>query len=115
MVSALHPGRAPKHIAISSRIDSAGVTLVVEGEIDLAAAPTLERELKEAEGSSPRQILLDLAGVGFIDSSGLSLLIRAHERATEAGRTFALTRVPAQARRLFHLTGFEPHVVQPTS
>lgn len=111
MTTALQPAPDPRHLTIDSRINSDGVTLLIEGEIDLASAPALERELREAESSMPRRIVLDLTALEFIDSTGIWLLFRAQERATAAGHTLALTRVPAQAQRLFSLTGVKTRVI----
>lgn len=101
----------PHHLTIDRRGGSDAVTLLIEGEIDLASAPALERELREAESSMPRRIVLDLAELEFIDNAGISLLFRAQERAAAAGHALALTEVPAQAQRLFSIIGFKTQVV----
>jgi anti-sigma B factor antagonist/stage II sporulation protein AA (anti-sigma F factor antagonist) len=49
--------------------------------------------------------VLDLAGLEFIDSAGLHALLDAQVRAELNGHELVLTRVPAQALRLFSLTG----------
>ncbi|MFL5830877.1 MAG: STAS domain-containing protein [Solirubrobacteraceae bacterium] len=90
---------------LSRRPDAERITVTLSGEIDMAVAPALERELQEAETSGARTIVLDLAGVDFIDSAGLHILIRAQQRADANGYRLVLTGVPAQARRLFVLTG----------
>lgn len=107
----LQPAPDPRHLTIDSRGGSDAVTLLIQGEIDLASAPALERELREAESSMPRRIVLDLTGLEFIDSAGIFLLFRAQKRASAAGHSFALTEVPAQAKRLFGLTGFKTQFV----
>jgi anti-anti-sigma factor len=81
------------------------VTLTLDGEIDLESAPALEHELRDAEGSQPRRVVLDLAAIDFLDSTGIHLLLEAHERAETAGRQLVLRHVPDHARRLFTLTG----------
>lgn len=109
--STLGPAAKPTHLTIDNRGEPEGVTLIVGGEIDLASAPTLERALREAEDSRPRRIVLDLAALEFIDSTGIWVLFRAQQRATAAGHALAVTRVPANAQRLFSLTGFKIPVV----
>lgn len=81
-------------------------TLVValSGELDLASAPDLERELQLGEESSPSGIVIDLSGLGFMDSTGLQALLRARERAGEAGYRLSLRRGPHQVQRVFELT-----------
>ncbi len=55
------------------------VTVIVEGELDLSAAPVLERQLYAAEMVRRRSVIVDLDRVTFIDSAGLHVLI-AHSR-----------------------------------
>jgi anti-sigma B factor antagonist len=80
-------------------------TLTVTGELDLVSSPLLERELEQAYGSDGGVILLDLRGLAFMDSTGLHLLVKAQQRAEEAGRRLTLTRGSEQVQRLLDLTG----------
>ena len=98
----------PGQLTIASRVEADEVTLTLGGEIDIASAPALERELGEAESSRPSRIVLDLAALDFIDSTGIHLLIHAQRRADAEGRRLVLTHVPAHAQRLFRLTGISP-------
>jgi anti-anti-sigma factor len=79
--------------------------LVLTGELDIATAPVLDAALDQAEAGSAAQILLDLAAVPFIDSSGLRTLIRAADRAAANGGRLAIAGAGPQARRLFELSG----------
>jgi anti-sigma B factor antagonist len=81
--------------------------LVVRGELDVASGPTLERELAKAEASDVQLLILDLRELEFIDSTGLSILIKAHQRAEASGRRFAVVRGRSQVQRLLGLTGLE--------
>jgi anti-anti-sigma factor len=103
--------RAPEQLTIASGIDAGVVTLVVRGEVDIASAAVLEGKLRDAESSRPRRIVLDLAALGFIDSTGIHLLIRAQRRADANGHQLILTDVPARAKRLFGLTGIAAQFV----
>jgi anti-anti-sigma factor len=98
---------SPGPLTIDRRNDADGVTLVLRGEIDLASAPVLERALQDIERSSPDRIVLDLAALDFLDSSGIHLLIRAQERARTSRHQLVVTRVPVHAQRLFELTGIK--------
>lgn len=79
--------------------------ITVRGELDLASAPALEKELERASELGPELLLLDLSELDFMDSTGLSILVKAHQQATDAGREFALVRGPQQVQRLLTLTG----------
>lgn len=68
-----------------SRRDSA-TWLAVGGELDAFTAPNLRQAIETAEEAEPATLVLDLRGVTFIDSSGLAVILGAHQRASEAGR-----------------------------
>ena len=95
---------APGPLSIASRRVGDAVTIVLQGELDLASAPELERELREAEGTNPTRVTIDLSGLGFMDSTGLQALLRARERAESASYELALRRGPHQVQRVFELT-----------
>jgi len=87
-----------------ARLDGeARVELV--GEIDRAAMDDVWNILSAAITLSPQQLAIDLAHVTFMDSSGLHLLIDAHEAVTGAGGSFTLANVPARVRKLLDITG----------
>jgi anti-sigma B factor antagonist len=95
----------PGQLVIESATEAEVTTLTLAGELDLASTPTLERELASVESSGAKKIVIDLAGVGFMDSTGLQALLRARERArTETGIQLALKRGPHQVQRVFELT-----------
>ena len=81
--------------------------VVVAGELSLAEAPILERQLADVLSKASSTIVVDLAGVEFIDSTGLSVLVRAQQQASERGVEFGVQNPRAQAHRLLSLTGLE--------
>jgi anti-sigma B factor antagonist len=85
-----------------------GATLLaVSGELDLASTPALEEELEHAFGLQPEIVILDLRGLEFMDSTGLSLLIKAHRSAERSGKRLCLIKGPPQVQRLLTLTGVQ--------
>lgn len=80
-------------------------TLTVSGELDLLASPVLERALAPLLDSDVELIIIDLRGLEFMDSTGLHVLIQAHQRMHDAGRRLALVRARKPVQRLFDLTG----------
>ena len=88
-------------------IHSEGRSAVVEltGELDLASSAALEEELIRVIESDVDQVIVDLRQLEFMDSTGLSTLVKAHHRAQESGRRFALVRGTQQVQRLLSLTG----------
>jgi anti-sigma B factor antagonist len=81
------------------------ITLTVLGELDLVSSPTLAEELDRAIGSDAAVIVLDLRRLSFMDSTGLHVLVKAHQRAQEGGRRFVMTKGGDQVQRVLDLTG----------
>src|SRR3954468_10007518 len=83
----------------------ADLNLTLEGELDLASSQRLEEELMRLEGEAPPLITLDLRGVTFIDSTGLSALINADGRARKAARGLRIVAGEGPARRILRTVG----------
>jgi anti-sigma B factor antagonist len=86
--------------------DPSGV-VVVHGDIDVAGGPILEAAILEREAVGP--VVLDLADVYFIDSSGLRSLLGASRRANERGAKVVLRGVGSEVLRLLEITGTTQH------
>ena len=82
-------------------------TLALRGELDLVSSPALDRTVAELTHSDAQLIVIDLRGLEFMDSTGLSTIVKAHQRAEETGRRFGLVRGPQQVQRLLSLTGVD--------
>ncbi len=76
--------------------DVTGVTAA--GMLNIAAAPELRQAIHDALEPAPARIVVDLAGVDFIDSSGLGALIAGLRSARDAGGDLAARR-PARRSR----------------
>jgi anti-sigma B factor antagonist len=90
---------------VDSQITGRAVTLVLSGDLDLLSSPILDEALEGAYASNPEQIVLDLRGLEFMDSTGLHRLVAAQQRAAQSGQRFAVVRGGEQVQRLFDLTG----------
>jgi anti-anti-sigma factor len=84
-----------------------GVTrLGLSGELDLATAPELDVELEQAERvPAVDAIMLDLRGLTFLDGSGLSVILAAHDRASQNGHQLLVVGTRPPARLVFEVTG----------
>ena len=81
------------------------VRVVVRGELDLANAPELSELLPRAYAEAD-EVVLDLSGIDFIDSSGLCAILAALRKTQSNGKRLAISSaLPPQARRLFELAG----------
>jgi anti-sigma B factor antagonist len=97
---------------LKTRVEAVdGVAVVsVEGEVDLVSSEQLRRALLDALQESP-QVTIDLTGLTFIDSSGLSALVDAHRRARDAGGVLTLRNPTPMLRRLLDITRLESLLV----
>ena len=86
------------------------IVLRLDGELDLASVPTLENAMTEETLDGMAEIVLDLRGLEFIDSTGLRAILLQDKRSTERGQTFALVRGSEQVQRLLDLTHVDEHL-----
>ena len=93
------------HFRVEVRNTDATTVISVSGELDLASSPALEEELERVAQSDAQLVVVDLRGLEFMDSTGLSVLVRAHQRAEENGRRLGLVNGSQQVQRLLTLTG----------
>ena len=97
--------RPPDAYAVRRGPAPDGVVVVeVDGELDLGAAPALDRHLGAAREERPRAVVLDMTAVRFVDSSALRALLRARQALADDGAALVLAGVAPQVRRLFELT-----------
>ncbi|HVR79592.1 MAG TPA: STAS domain-containing protein [Acidimicrobiia bacterium] len=86
----------------TTRIEEQTV-IVATGEIDLASAGKLQTAIAELSG---QVVTVDLRGVEFIDSTGLAMLIKEHDRLGKSGGELKLVvQEKGPVVRLFELTG----------
>lgn len=76
----------------------------IEGELDLAVADQVDEALSAA-GAECDRVLVGLEGCAFIDSSGIAVILRAHNRLKEDGGQLAVYGPTDQVRRVLSMTG----------
>ncbi|MFD3550318.1 STAS domain-containing protein [Streptomyces sp. NPDC058655] len=88
-------------------IGAEAIVVRPSGELDVDQAPALRTALLSAlaHAGGPTEVVVDLSGVEFCDSSGLNVLIRARLVAEESGRGIRLAAPNAQMARLLDVTG----------
>ncbi|MGN6608318.1 MAG: STAS domain-containing protein [Jatrophihabitans sp.] len=80
-------------------------TLRVRGDFDLAGAPVFQAAADGALAGGATGIVIDFAGITFIDSTGLGALVRVHTAANDTGRSLQLINVPHVAARTITIGG----------
>ena len=78
--------------------------VLVEGELDIATASRLISVLNSSVADAIKSVVVDLSRVGFMDSTGLALLINANRRLTLRRKGFAVVCPPGPLRRVFEIT-----------
>ncbi|BCB91354.1 STAS domain-containing protein [Phytohabitans suffuscus] len=98
-------GAAPAALLVSAVHRGGGVRLVVAGEVDIVSAGQFRQYLAGALDTRPAALTVDLGGVTFLDSMGLSALVHTHRRAHDEGIPFTVADPQPQVRRLLDVTG----------
>jgi anti-sigma B factor antagonist len=80
--------------------------LSVEGDLDLASAPSLKWALADLQTAGSRHVVVDLAKVSFIDSTALGVLVGA-QRHLDPGIKLAIACAEENVLRIFELTGLD--------
>ncbi|HEY6932486.1 MAG TPA: STAS domain-containing protein [Marmoricola sp.] len=75
------------------------------GELDMLSAPELSDHLKELLDGGAQRVVVDMTDLEFMDSSGLSAILGAHQAAEEAGSALTLVSPNERVIRLVNITG----------
>jgi anti-sigma B factor antagonist len=85
-------------------VDERTSVIAVDGEIHVSTAPEFSALLNASIEQGHTALVLDLRGVVFIDSTGLSVLLNALRRLTRQGGRMALVCTNPTVLRLFEIT-----------
>jgi anti-sigma B factor antagonist len=86
-------------IAVSERPN----VLTLDGEIDLHVSPRVAISLRQMVKKRPAKLVVDLARVTYIDSSGLAVLIETMQTVAEYGGAFAIAGIQETVRSIFEI------------
>ena len=99
----------PSPLRIQSREPRPGFfELTLSGRIDAISADRLEETLGPILAASPRAIQLNMAGVSYISSRGLGVVITTIKRVRAAGGKFAMTELQAPVKKVFEIAAALP-------
>jgi anti-sigma B factor antagonist len=84
-------------------------TLIVAGDLDMSSAPKLGDLAELALSETVGTLRIDLAGVDFVDSTGLSALLVIKKKADAGRQTLILERPSERVRHLFEVAGLTKH------
>lgn len=87
--------------------DVDGIMIVtVTGEVDVHTAPSLDAEAVAASRPGER-LIIDAGQVGFIDSTAVGVLIKAHQTALRSGGRLDVVVADDRVRRVLEITGLD--------
>ncbi len=92
-------------LVVESSDGTSPAVLTLVGELDAETAGRLQSHLEAVDPAE--RLVVDLSGLGFVDSSGLRVIISAHQRHETAGGRL-LVRAPSQrVARILQVTGLD--------
>lgn len=95
-------------ISIDERAEEYSI-ISVHGEIDLHTAPKFETVMERTAGNGFQVVMVDMSDVSFMDSTGLSTLMRARDYLEERNISFRLVSPSHAVDRIFSVTGFQDY------
>jgi anti-sigma B factor antagonist len=100
-----NPGAMLLRLIVENR--NGHVLVRAVGELDLSTAPSLTTAAEDAFGDGYRLLLLDLSGVSFMDSTGLSALLAVHRDAEARDARAAIIAPSDNALRVLEMLGVD--------
>ncbi|MGW2620245.1 STAS domain-containing protein [Streptomyces sp. NPDC001500] len=97
----------PERLSVRPEVVDGVRVVRVRGEIDHDVTDVLGRALTSEGGAVPPRIVADLSGVTFMDSSGINVLVAAHQRASDAQGWLRIAGAQAPVSRVLQLVGID--------
>jgi anti-sigma B factor antagonist len=95
----------PCHVSTSR--DGGRTVVQLSGELDLECVPVVRAELRDVFVQGGEALVIDMAGVEFIDSTGLGALVWAWKQARLFRMDFSVVNPSPEATRLLALSGLD--------
>ena len=92
-------------LTVDSRQEGARTVVTVHGEVDVYTAPSLRERLNELVASGHYDLVVDMEGVDFLDSTGLGVLVGGLKRARSHDGTLRLVCDQEKILKVFRITG----------
>lgn len=91
----------------TAELDGNAFVVTVSGEADMYTVPALEQALQGVVGLGGTSVVLDLAEVSFMDSTGLSVLLRHDRKFRSLGGELVIVADDRRLLRTFEITGLD--------
>ena len=93
----------PNELIIDIQRSKQGLVVSPKGEIDLGRSPSLRGQLGTLVAEGPGRIVIDLSGVGYMDSSGVATLVEALQQCRSANISLTLCCLQDRVRSIFEI------------
>lgn len=98
-------------VSISTEWQGPDATVLVSGEVDLAAGPAVDAAIAAAlRTAGAGSVMVDLTDVAFLDSTGISLLIKGRRIGDATGVGFRIRGARGLVRDVLEMTGVLAHL-----
>ncbi len=94
-------------LEISSDAQGDVCNIILKGELDVYSAPRLKQDLSARIDGGCTQLILNMEDVGFVDSSGLGVLVSALRRARERDGGVRIVCTKENILKIFRITGLD--------
>ena len=89
---------------IITKKENTTLTVALEGRLDTTTAPELEKALQAAD-ASVTELILDFAGLAYVSSAGLRVLLTTQKKMNKQGKMI-IRNVCDDIKEIFEITGF---------
>lgn len=96
-------------VVLSTFLKEIGGVAVIElrGEIDLSTSPSFKEKVYETIESGKKDVVIDLNGLEFMDSTGLGVLVAALKKTSMEGGSIRLVCAKRNIMKVFTITGLD--------
>ena len=94
-------------LSVSTRDEDGRTVVAATGEVAVYTAPVLDEALSGAVAAGATRIVVDLGAVDFLDSTGLSVLVKALKRVRDADGSLDVVVTAERVAKVFRITGLD--------
>jgi anti-sigma B factor antagonist len=92
-------------LSLTTRVEGECTVIVVNGEVDVYTAPKLREQLVDLVDAGWYHLVVDLENVGFLDSTGLGVLVGGLKRVRSHDGSLRLVCTQERILKIFRITG----------
>ena len=98
-----------EHFQVNTEKRQEATILTPHGDIDMGVSPQFREALRTAQESHPRRLVVNMGGVGYMDSSGLATLVEAMKLTRGDGTRLVLCALSDRVKAIFEIARLEKY------